>query len=125
MDDMANAFYKRGEHSTRNDIKEYCLKHYLDIKLPTEDHFDQALASNADILISYFGHAGRDPEASLYQKKLFDYLQRTKPTDPDVIASSYVNLAQKLAKNHQPVEAESALRRGFAIKQHSTLILLD
>ncbi len=120
MDDMANAFYKRGEHSIREDIKEFCLKHYLDIKLSIEDHYDSSLASKTSMLISQLNHTGRAAETIPYQEKLFDYLKRTKSTDPEIIASPYFTLADKLAKNHELLKAESAFRQGFAIEHKAS-----
>ncbi len=116
MDDMANAFYKRGEHSTREDIKEYCLKHYLDIKLPIEDHYDPLLVGKAHLLIAHLSNDGRDIEASPYGEKLCDYLKRTKPNDPNTLASVYLALSDIFAQRHQFANAESSLKQCFILR---------
>lgn len=116
MDDMANAFYKRGEHSTRDDIKEFCMRHYLDIKLPLEDNYDRFLIGKSNLLQQWLSYNGRETEAAPYANKTFDYLKRIKPADPEILAKPYFTEADGLAQKHEFIKAEAALRHALSVR---------
>ena len=113
MDDMANAFYSRGEHSAREDVKEYCLKQYIDIELSTKDHYEPLLAGRAGLLTEYLNHNGRYLEQFPYDEKLFNYVQRTKSNDPFIMAAAYGGLGNACLLTHKPAAAEFAFKQCF------------
>jgi tetratricopeptide (TPR) repeat protein len=120
MDDMANAFYKRGEHSTREEIKLYCLKHYMDIKLPIENCFDPLLIGRADQLICYLNNHQQESEFIHYQEQVFNYIQRTKPNDASIMSNAYLDLAKTKLCAHKFPDAESAFKQCFLLRKIST-----
>ncbi len=125
MDDMANAFYKRGEHSIREDIKEYCLEHYLDIKLSTEDKLDPVLISRTMLLKSDCGQYGNYQKLVHYNEKLTSYMQRVNSVDPNNTVSMYLDLGMSYLLACRPADAEVALNRAFQPDQTNKSIVDD
>jgi tetratricopeptide (TPR) repeat protein len=117
MNDMADAFYSKGEQTAREDIKEYCLKHYLDVKLGMEDRYDPQLLGKANLLLLRYQHSGRYSEALPYAEKLFSYKQRTKSGDPQFMADAFIGLAHEYLLIQDPTKAVRALNQGLQIKK--------
>ena len=116
MDDMADAFYEIGEHTVKTQIKEYCLKRFVEIKLAAADHYDPKLASKCALLTTYLYHQGRYSEAIPIMEKLVQYQQRTNGGAKDVVAFNYQVLADAYLGIQDPVRAEAACNEAIRLQ---------
>ncbi len=117
LNDMTDAFYAKGEHTTRDDTKEYCLKRYLDIRLVTDDHFDSQLLAKANLLTLHLQHLGRYREALPYVEKSLRYQQRTNKYDPKCIAAALGSLGAAYLLVSDPIKAENLQHQCIQIQK--------
>jgi tetratricopeptide (TPR) repeat protein len=117
MNDMADAFYSKGEQTARDDIKEYCLERYLDIKLIMEDQFDYKITGRANVLTTYLQHHGRYLEALPYAEEACSYLKRTKSSDSAVTSTAYFSLGIAYLLANNPAKAEIAFNEASKLEQ--------
>ncbi len=92
MNDMADAFYSKGEHTTREDIKEFCLRHYLDIKFAMTDTWDTNLMAKSNLLTSHLTSNGRYLEALPVMERSTTYFEMTQAQDIASVAWQYLAL---------------------------------
>lgn len=116
MDDMADAFYEQGEHTSSAQIKEYCYKQYVEIKLAVADRYNEKLASRFSLFTTYLYHQGRYREAVPIMEKIVQYLQFTNPKAKNVIAFNYQVLANAYLGVHDPIKAEAACNQAIRLE---------
>jgi tetratricopeptide (TPR) repeat protein len=121
LDDMANAFYKRGENSTREDIKEFCLERYADIKLSVYDRYESFPTARANMLLSRLRNTERYAEALPYEEKACSHSEHTMGNDLGFVGYSYWYLGIAYLSVHKTSEAEAAFRKFRELhKKHGT-----
>ncbi len=125
MDDMAKAFISRAEHSSREDVKEYCVKHYIDIELATGNQYDPLLVGRIHLFTTYLQHDGRYQEDLPYEEKLVQYISKTRPTDLALIAQAHFTLCNIFLLAHKTPEARAAIHEWFSIKSRIGHVLGD
>lgn len=111
MDDMADAFYSTGQRASHENVREYCLRRYLDIKLPIADRFDVQLMAKANLLTNYLQHKGNYLDALEYAEKSFAYLEQGRPNDPETMAIAYYSLGNAYLAAQKSSKAELAFDR--------------
>jgi tetratricopeptide (TPR) repeat protein len=118
MNDMADALYSKGEQTARDDVKEFCLKRYLDVKLMMEDQFDYQILGRASLLTTYLQHHGRYLEALPYVEKACSYVQRTKSNDLEATSVHYFGLGVAYLLANYPAKAELAFNQASKLEQN-------
>ncbi len=117
LNDMSTAFYSAAEHTPQENVKEYCLKRYIDIKFATDDSFDVQLLGRANLLIVQLQHHGRYADALPYAEKSLSYELRTKPSDINLLAGAYFSLGTAYLLANHPAKAEPVFREGFRLRE--------
>ncbi len=116
MNDMADAFYSYGEHTTNEDTKEYCLKHYIDIKLTVTDTWDPQLMCKLNLLTSGLSTVGKYLEAVPYVEKATAYLEKMQSKERANIAWQYFVLGTHYSAANFLDRADSTFQKSLQLQ---------
>lgn len=116
MNDMADALYSKGEQTARDDIKEYCLRHYLDIKFAMTDTWDPQLICKCNLFTTYLASEGKYSEALPYVEREMAFRERTQPSEVAAIAFGYLALGAYYSAVNQSEQARLAFQKNMQMQ---------
>ncbi len=101
IDDISDAFIFRGERTDKEEIKEFCLERYLDLKFAVASGFDRELGSRASLLSNHYLAQGKYAKALPYLQQNFDFTEKLGLKNPiplslakEVLGGAYCALKQ-------------------------------
>ena len=119
MDDMAEAFYSRGERSQNAKVKDFCCDKYLKLKLAVADRYSTKLMGRANIYILSLERQEKYSQAVPIIQQLVSYAEKADSQEPKNISAFYYRLGVNYLGAREPAKAESAFNRCLDIEKQA------